>query len=130
MKNKKKWIERQQAIVDAARAAGRGLTAEEQAEYDDLQRKIDAEPDDQGGGEPAGGQRSAGGQDPMNTPTPPPAGTPGATSEESAQRAVAEERQRINDILALCRQTGMDPAEYIRSGATMDAVRAAGFIPV
>ena len=42
---KKKWIERQQAIVDAARAAGRGLTAEEQAEYDDLQRKIDAEPD-------------------------------------------------------------------------------------
>ena len=29
MKNKKKWIERQQAIVDAARAAGRGLTAEE-----------------------------------------------------------------------------------------------------
>ena len=125
MKNKKKWIERQQAIVDAARAAGRGLTAEEQAEYDDLQRKIDAEPDDQGGGEPAGGQRSAGGQDPVNTPTPPPAGTPGATSEESAQRAVAEERQRINDILALCRQTGMDPAEYIRSGATMDAVRAA-----
>ena len=56
---KKKWIERQQAIVDAARAAGRGLTAEEQAEYDDLQRKIDAEPDDNGhGGEPAGGQRS------------------------------------------------------------------------
>ena len=123
---KKKWIERQQAIVDAARAAGRGLTAEEQAEYDDLQRKIDAEPDDNGhGGEPAGGQRSVGGQDPVNTHTHPPAGTPGTTSEESAQRAVAEERQRINDILALCRQTGMDPAEHIRSGATMDTVRAA-----
>ena len=123
---KKKWIERQQAIVDAARAAGRGLTAEEQAEYDDLQRKIDAEPDDNGhGGEPAGGQRSVGGQDPVNTHTPPPAGTPSATGEENAQRAVAEERQRIGDILALCRQTGMDPAEYIRSGATMDAVRAA-----
>ena len=125
MKNKKKWIERQQAIVDAARAAGRGLTAEEQAEFDELQRKIDAEPDDQGGGEPAGGQRSVGGQDPVNTHTHPPAGTPGTTSEESAQRAVAEERQRINDILALCRQTGMDPAEHIRSGATMDTVRAA-----
>ena len=122
---KKKWIERQQAIVDAARAAGRGLTAEEQAEYDDLQRKIDAEPDDQGGGEPAGGQRGVGGQDPVNTPTPPPAGAPSATSAEDTQRAVAEERQRINDILALCRQTGMDPAEHIRSGATMDAVRAA-----
>ncbi len=132
---KKKWIERQQAILAAARAAGRSLTAEEQAEFDALQRKIDdpaqgGEPDGQGdkggqGGEPAGGQRSVGGQDPMNTPTPPPAGTPSATSEESAKRAVAEERQRINDILALCRQTGMDPAEHIRSGATMDAVRAA-----
>jgi len=31
---KKKWIERQQAILDAARAAGRGLTAEEQSEFD------------------------------------------------------------------------------------------------
>ena len=126
MKNKAKWIKRQQEIVDAARAAGRGLTAEEQAEFDALQRQIDAEPDDNGGGgEPAGGQRSVGGQDPVNTPTPPPAGTPSATGEENAQRAVAEERQRIGDILALCRQTGMDPAEYIRNGATMDAVRAA-----
>lgn len=125
MKNKAKWIKRQQEIVDAARAAGRGLTAEEQAEFDALQRQIDAEPDDNGGGEPAGGQRSVGGQDPVNTPTPPPAGTPSTTGEENAQRAVAEERQRIGDILALCRQIGMDPAEYIRNGATMDAVRAA-----
>ena len=83
--NKTKWIKRQQKIVDAARAAGQGLTAEEQAEFDALQRQIDAEPDDNGGGgEPAGGQRSVGGQDPVNTPTPPPAGTPSATGEESA----------------------------------------------
>ena len=27
--------------------------------------------------------------------------------------------------MALCRQTGMDAEEYIRSGATMDTVRAA-----
>ena len=44
MKNKAKWIKRQQEIVDAARAAGQGLTAEEQAEFDALQRQIDAEP--------------------------------------------------------------------------------------
>ncbi len=125
MKNKAKWIKRQQEILDAARAAGRDLTAEEKAEWDALQRKIDAEPDDQDGGEPAGGQRSVDGQDPVNTPAPPPAGAPSATSAEDTQRAVAEERQRINDILALCRQTGMAPEEYIRSGATMDAVRAA-----
>ena len=36
-------IARQQAIVSGARAAGRDLTAEEKAEFDGLQRKIDAE---------------------------------------------------------------------------------------
>lgn len=125
---KNKWIKRQQAILAADRAAGRGLTAEEQAELDALQRKIDdpnegGEPEGQGG-EPAGGQRSVGGQDPANNPTPSPAPAV-VTGTEDTQRAVAEERQRINNILALCRQTGMDPEEHIRSGATMDAVRAA-----
>ena len=63
MKNKAKWIKRQQEIVDAARAAGQGLTAEEQAEFDALQRQIDAEPDDNGGGgEPAGPWRLGGGR--------------------------------------------------------------------
>ena len=57
MKNKAKWIQRQQEIVSAARAAGRGLTAEEQAEFDQLQRQIDAEPDGQGNGDPDNGQR-------------------------------------------------------------------------
>ena len=35
-------IARQQAIVSGARAAGRDLTAEERAAFDDLQRQIDA----------------------------------------------------------------------------------------
>ena len=35
-------IARQQAIVSGARAAGRDLTAEERAEFDGLQRQIDA----------------------------------------------------------------------------------------
>lgn len=30
-----------------------------------------------------------------------------------------------SDIVALCRQVGMDPAEYIRGGQTMDQVRQA-----
>ena len=41
------------------------------------------------------------------------------------QRAIQAERQRTADIMALCRQTGMDPVEYIRTGASMDTVRAA-----
>ena len=31
----------------------------------------------------------------------------------------------MSDITALCRQAGMDPAEYISNGATMDTVRQA-----
>ena len=58
---KKKWIERQQAILDAARAAGRGLTEEEQAELDALQRKIDEAEEEPEGQGAARGQRSAGG---------------------------------------------------------------------
>lgn len=138
---KNKWIQRQQQIVDAARAAGRGLTAEEQREFDELQRKIDqdgqggagaqgGEPqggqrdmggqnNDPQGGDPQGGQRDVGGQGAAGNPA------PAGNDQDAQQRAVAEERQRNSDIVALCRQTGMDPAEFIRTGATMDTVRQA-----
>ena len=56
-------IARQQAIVSGARAAGRDLTAEEKAEFDGLQRKIDAE-----GGTPAQGAEGQGGEDPTAAP--------------------------------------------------------------
>ena len=35
------------------------------------------------------------------------------------------ERQRVSDITALCRQAGMDPAQYIADGSDMNAVRQA-----
>ena len=38
---RKKWIQRQQELLNTAKAAGRELTADEQTEFDDLQRKID-----------------------------------------------------------------------------------------
>ena len=98
-------IARQQAIVSGARAAGRDLTAEERAEFDGLQRQIDAA----GNNPPAQGNEGQGGEDPT----------------EAARQAVATERQRVSDITALCRQAGMDPAEYISNGATMDTVRQA-----
>lgn len=50
---------------------------------------------------------------------------PPATAHNSSGPSAAEERQRVQDILALCRQTGMEPDAYIRSGADMDEVRAA-----
>ena len=138
---KNKWIQRQQQIVDAARAAGRGLTAEEQREFDELQRKIDQDGQDGAGaqgGEPQGGQRDVGGQNNDPQGGDPQGGqrdvggqgaagnpAPAGNDQDAQQRAVAEERQRNSDIVALCRQTGMDPAEFIRTGATMDTVRQA-----
>ena len=107
MKNKKKWIQRQQEILSAARAEGRGLTTEETAEFEELQRKIDAEPETPTEPEP-----------PKNNP-------PSDSDNADAARAVQLERQRISDICSLCRQTGMEPDEYIKDGSSMEQVREA-----
>ena len=115
-------IARQQAIVSGARTAGRDLTVEEAAEFDGLQRQIDAAGNNppaqgaegQGGANPTGGAR---GMDNGNGQ--------GSDTGEAARQAVVAERQRVSDITALCRQAGMDPAEYISNGSTMDTVRQA-----
>ena len=120
MNELQKALARQQELVTLARNEGRDLTAEEQAEFDRCQAVIDAGNEGgEAGGQPAGGERGAenGGQ-----------GAPAGTNQPSVadtQRAIQAERQRTADIMALCRQTGMDAEEYIRSGATMDTVRAA-----
>ena len=99
--NIQEMIARQQAIVDGARAAGRALSAEKSAEFDNLQRQIEEE---QG--------------NPPETPENP-------DINEAARQAVIAERQRVSDITALCRQAGMDPAEYISNGSDINAVRQA-----
>ena len=121
MNELQKALARQQELVTLARNEGRDLTAEEQAEFNRCQTVIDAAGNEGGEavGQPAGGERGAenGGQ-----------GAPAGTNQPSVadtQRAIQAERQRTADIMALCRQTGMDAEEYIRSGATMDTVRAA-----
>lgn len=117
-------IAAQQALVNGA--AGRELTAEESAQFDTLQREIDAltleiEAEERQQPQAAAGQQAAGA-----------AAATGATGqrdlggqEDAATRAVAAERQRVQDISDLCREFGVDPAEHIRTGATMDQVRAA-----
>ena len=42
-----------------------------------------------------------------------------------ADQVRAEERERINQITALCRDFEIDPAQYINGGQSLDAVRAA-----
>ena len=108
-------IARQQEIVSGARAAGRDLTAEEQNEFNNLQRQIDAANNGNDAGDGSGDSASAEGSRSAGEPAP----------TDGGQRAVAEERQRISDIMALCRQTGMEPDQHIQNGDTLDTVRAA-----
>lgn len=98
--NLEQMIQRQQELLNTARAAQRELTADEQAEFDSLQRSIDA-------------LRSAGGAEP---------------AADNAESVRAAERQRCADITALCRSFNVseeDQRRYLNDGTTVDAVRAA-----
>ena len=94
--NLKEMIARQQSLLDGAKAEGRELTAEERAEFDSLQRSIDA-------------ARAA-----------KPAADP-----DMAKKAVEAERQRVSEITALCRDFSVDADSYIKDGSSLDQVRAA-----
>ena len=102
--NREQMIQRQQELLNLAKAEQRELTAEEQAEFDSLQRSIDAL------GAPA----------PAN-PTP-------AAPADNSESVRAAERQRCADITNLCRSFNVsaeDQARYLSEGTTVDAVRAA-----
>lgn len=104
--NRKQMIQRQQELLNTAKAAQRELTAEEQAEFDNLQRQIDVLPAEEGGeGAPA---------------------APVATDNADSVRAA--ERQRCADITTLCRDFSVsaeDQQRYLNDGVSVDAVRAA-----
>lgn len=105
-KKRNEKIARQMAIINQAKTEQRDLTAEEQAELDNLQREIEeldvqirAEEEPK---EPVPGQRSE-----------------GPTTED----IINAERKRAADITMLCREFGMEPDSYIASGKTIDQVR-------
>lgn len=107
---------RQQEIVNAAKNAGRDLTADEQTEFESLQREIERL-----NGEIEAEERQA--QANANPANAPPAVNP--QGEADTQRAVTEERERIRSITSICSDFGMDANSYIENGSTVDAVRAA-----
>ena len=120
---------KQQAIVNAAKADGnRALTAEEQAQFNALQREIDeaqAEIDAQERGL-AGGTGAAAAPpaaNPQQT-TPPPATAPQTVPADGQRSATEAERNRVTEIMALCRDFDVDPAEHIRNGSSLDQVRS------
>ena len=120
--NREAMIQRQQELLNAARAANRELTAAEQAEFDSLQRQIDAlnggDSGERGAAagnsqQPTGGE---GGERSVSGNSQQPAGAAGASGSGSPDEAVRqaaqrEERERIREIQNMCRSFGMDATE-------------------
>lgn len=104
--NLEQMIQRQQELLNAAKAAGRELTVEEQTEFDSLQRQIDR-------------LRAAGAGS---------SGHSGAQGEDLDGIRAAErqaERDRIREIEAMCRHFEMDEREFIDGGHTVADAREA-----
>lgn len=109
-KQRQEKMLRQQAIVNAAKEAGRDLTVDEQTEFDAIQREIDtltAEIDAE--------ERQAEQQ----------ATTPLQDNAEEVRSAVARERERISSITTMCREFGVEADAYIKDGNSLDSVREA-----
>lgn len=113
--NLKQMIQRQQELLSTAKAAGRELTAEEQREFDDLQRSIDSI---RAAATPSASSPVAPQAQYHNTVPAP----------EDAEAVRAAERQRTTEITTLCREFNVSDETmngYIKDGATVDSVRAA-----
>ena len=100
---------RQRELVNAAKQEKRDLTAEEQAEFDSLQREIDD----------LTREIEAEEKEPEVEPAPP------ENTRQLVDEALQAERQRSAEITTLCREFGMEPDKFITEGKTLDETRAA-----
>ncbi len=104
--NMKELVSKQNQILSTVKDEKRAMNAEEQQEFDSLQRQID----EIAANQPDGGT--------------PPALAP--ANEEQARQAATAERTRIMTITSMCRDFGMDATAYINDPtATVDGCRAA-----
>lgn len=115
--NLRQMIQRQQELLNTAKAAKRELTADEQAEFDDLQKQIEVILADSGNsGQGAGGSKR---------------GIQEEDSEEDPAGIRAterEERIRCTEITELCRQFDVadkDVKRYLSDGTSVGDVRKA-----
>lgn len=119
---------KQQAIVNAARMDGnRALTAEEQAEFDGYQREIeqaDAEINAQERGL-AGGTGASTAPPAAVLASPAPQMETLTAAAETQRSEVDAERNRVTEIMSLCRDFDIDPMEHIRNGSSLEQVRGA-----
>lgn len=101
--NLEMMIQRQQELLNTAKAAKREFTAEEQAEFDSLQKSIEA-------------IKAA----EKSEPTPAPVDM---NAVREAERQA--ERSRIREIESMCNHFGIEAREYIDNGTSVEGARAA-----
>lgn len=109
---RKKWYQRMQELLNTAKAANREFTAEEQAEYDDLARKIeefDQKEAERKAKEEAEKAAKAEQQKDLD---------------EALKAEREAERNRIREIEKMCQHFGIEAREYIDNGSTVEAARA------
>ena len=111
-------IQRQQELLNVARAANRELTAEEQAEFDNLQRSIDAVR-----AAMSTMSNNAGTQPEQTDSQRQEDSTPDMNAVREAERTA--ERNRIREIESICKHFGVDANQYIESGRSVESVKSA-----
>lgn len=120
---REQMLARQNELLQQARTAGRAMTADERAEFDSLQRSIEALDRSAGSGSAGdGSQRStatSGESDEGEE------GDDGDGAEGS--RSIVNERNRIRQIEEMCRDFGMESQtrDFIDNGNTVEQVREA-----
>ncbi len=120
---KEQMLARQNELLNQARTAGRAMNADERAEFDALQRAIDALNAAVSGNAGSGhsGQRANETENDDED---------GEEEDEegdddSSEKAVEAERLRIRQIEDMCSSFGMDARTYVDNGSTLESVREA-----
>lgn len=114
---REQMLARQKELLQQAKAAGRAMTEDERAEFDSLQRSIEALDRSAGGSARDGAQRTATGNG---------EGDDEGDGDENS-RTIAQERNRIRQIEEMCRDFGMETQarDFIDNGRTVEQVREA-----
>jgi len=114
-------LARQHELLQLAQSEGRAMTADERAEFDSLQRSLEAL---DRAAETNAGSGDAGHANQQRQQTAP--AEDGANgNQDDAQRAVTAERERIRQITDLCAEFGMESRSFIDDNSTVEQVRAA-----
>lgn len=120
---REQMIARQNELLQQAKAAGRAMTADERAEFDKLQRSIEALDRSEGSGRARDGSRREGEAENGGDND----GDGDGDGAEGSRTIAQNERNRIRQIEEMCRDFGMETQtrQFVDNGSTVEQVREA-----